>query len=142
MKKTILQTCLRLAVEDNNPAGHPLYNIRNYIHFSFIVQNNMILSMGTNRDSAPLIKWYKNPRWKNRHSEVDAYLKAYRRIHDRKPFEVVNVRLSKSSEPRISAPCVSCQEFLYGEGCSWCYYTTSDKHKVFEKIKLSREIAT
>lgn len=104
--------------------NHPQY--QNFIHFSFVVQGNKIIGYGRNNCETPA----KHMGYHNRvptpkmHSEINAYRKT-RGILDRaKPFYLVNVRLNKSGEVRLSKPCVCCYSLLNSLGCKQIYYSS------------------
>jgi tRNA(Arg) A34 adenosine deaminase TadA len=119
MKKKILDNCLKIAVKNNHK--HPDY--KGYHHFTFIVQSDKLIEWGANRKSqAMTFLGYK--KHTKRHSEVDAFLKAKGLLDKNKCFEVVNVRLSKQNEIRISSPCSCCSQFLKNIGCKKIWFTT------------------
>ena len=131
MKKSILRECLRISIEKNTPLLHPEYG--NFHHFSFIIQYNRIVSWSTNRNSGkPPIKYGYTSIHKS-HSEFDAYRQARKLLLQRR-WECVNIRLNKSNELRMSAPCKCCSKFLYLNGCTKVYFTTQDG---FAEISLN-----
>lgn len=120
MSKKLLQEALRVALRNNNPRCHPEFY--NYIHYTFIVQNGKILEWGTNRQGEPFIKGYSHQ--SKIHSETDAFRKARGLLDLREEFDVINIRLSKSGELRISKPCPCCHNFLKVMGCKRAWFTT------------------
>jgi len=121
MKKSILKTCIQMAISKNNPESHPEWG--NFHHFSFIVQAGKILSMGFNRQVTDAPLGYKE--YNKLHSEWDVYRRAKGIINRTKGFDVVNVRLNKSNGVRLSRPCVCCYNFLQGiDNCGHIYFTT------------------
>ena len=58
------------------------------------------------------------------HSEIDAYFKAKGLIRN-ESFEVVNIRLTKTSRVASSKPCSCCYEFLRKTGAKKIYFTTN-----------------
>ncbi len=129
MRKRILRECLRIARAKCNP-NHPQYGC--YIHFSFIVQDNKIIEYGVNREGTPL-EGFGYPEFGKIHSENDAYRKAKGVLNNQKSFEVVNIRLNKQGETRLSKPCECCYAFLGVVGCRDVYFSTEEG---FEKVSL------
>jgi hypothetical protein len=117
MKRKVLGVCLETA----NDYLHK--HVEPYCHFSFIVQNNKIIEWGTNRCASPLT-FLGYPVHSKMHSEVDAYFKA-KGILGKGPFEVVNIRLTKTAMIRNSRPCRCCFEFLRGLECKRIWFTTN-----------------
>lgn len=132
MRRNILNECLRIAKQKNRSGIHPLYNISN-CHFSFVIQFNSIVEMGMNRRTEPLRYYCKNKNAKGRHSEVDAYRKAKGILDHDNLFEIINIRLNKRDETRISKPCSFCHDFLKAVGCRMVYYSTNDG---FKRLRL------
>lgn len=124
MRKRILKQCVRLAREKNTPDLHPEFG--NYHHYSFIVQDNKILEMGMNRKGPPPAGFGYNQEFGKIHSETDAYKKAKGIIDPSKPFEIVNIRLNKKGNLRMSKPCRCCSSFLDAVGCRSVYFSTND----------------
>ena len=85
MKKSILKTCIQMAISKNNPESHPEWG--NFHHFSFIVQAGKILSMGFNRQVTDAPLGYKE--YNKLHSEWDVYRRAKGIINRTKGFDVV-----------------------------------------------------
>jgi len=120
MKKSILHEALAIAQRT--------VHTENFRHFTFIVQNNKIVEFGKNNKREPerhygyhsrlLDCWY-SPKT---HSEIHAYKKA-RGILDKKPFGIINIRLNKRNELRISKPCSCCYQIMKELGCSEFYYS-------------------
>jgi hypothetical protein len=124
MRKKIIKQCLHLARAKNNPESHPEYN--NFHHFSFIVQNNKILEMGFNRKGPPLEGFGYSKEFGKIHSENDVYRKTKGIIDHSKPFDIVNIRLNKRGQLRLSKPCSCCANFLRVVGCRHVYFSTND----------------
>ena len=125
MRKSILRDCIRIAKEKNRPDVHPEWG--NFHHYSFIIQNNKIIEMGTNRDihiGAMRHLGYSDT--SKIHSEVDAYNKAkgHPDFDKNSSFEVVNIRLNRTNEIRLSKPCSCCFNFLNSLGAKSCHFTT------------------
>lgn len=121
MRKRILRQCLRIAQEKNTPDSHPEWG--NYHHFSFVIQNNKIIEYGFNRPGRPL-DGFGYPESGKIHSENDAYRKARGILESQKPFDIINIRLSKSGDLRMSKPCSCCNSFLSVVGCRNVYFST------------------
>jgi len=122
MRKRILEHCLQIAKSKNTPELHPDWG--SYHHFSFVVQANKIIEWGTNKKGTVWeVHGFNNRRHKI-HSEVDAARKAKGLLDKNKPFEMVNIRLSRASIPRKAAPCKCCTSFLSVVGCKKVHYTT------------------
>lgn len=126
MKKSLLNECLRLARA--KLSNHP--ELLNYPHFSFLILNNQICSVGMNRQHEPeksfgyhrrVLKSDFRPKY---HSELDAIRKSWRGLNG--GFQMVNVRLSKGQETRMSCPCSVCHLLLTSLGCTKCYFTTNE----------------
>lgn len=120
MSKKLLKEALRIALKTNNPENHSEYG--NFHHWTFIVQNGKIIEWGTNRLGDPFIKGYSH--LSKIHSETDAFRKARGLLDLRESFDVINIRLDRSSEIRISKPCPCCHNFLKVMGCRNAYFTT------------------
>lgn len=122
MKRKMLVECLEIAHKNATPDKHPQYY--NYLHFSFVIQNNKILEWGTNRKSSPLTHLgYAD--YTKMHSEVDCYYKAKGLLEKNVPFEVVNIRLNRNHLIRHSNPCRCCFGFLKNMGCKRIYFSTN-----------------
>ena len=125
MNKRILRDCLRHAREKNRPDKHPQWGC--FLHYSYIVQDGKIIEMGVNRSihhGAVRHLGYSDD--SKIHSEVDAYFKAkgHPDFDKEMPFEVVNIRLNRQGDLRMSKPCSCCNNFLKGLGAKDCYFTT------------------
>lgn len=122
MKRSLLQEALRIAVRKNTPETHEEWE--NYIHFTFVVQRNKIVEWGTNRSGRASIMHGFDPVRHKIHSEIDAFGKARGLLNKNEPFEVINVRLNRSNDTRLSAPCKCCTAFLNSIGCRKTWFTT------------------
>lgn len=89
--------------------------------------NGKICSVGVNRQHEPDKKYgYHNripkedfkPKW---HSEIDALRKVRSRLSD---WIIVNIRLNKKAETRLSCPCSICMNTLLCFDCSNIYFST------------------
>lgn len=128
MKKSLLIQATKLSI--TNIAKHPMYELKTWLHFSFIVNSNKILEWGTNRNGEPAIHFgYHNRIEGNEakiHSELDAYRKAKGSLTTRKldEFDIINVRLNRRGEFRLSKPCVCCYSIMRTLGCNSFYYSS------------------
>lgn len=124
MKKNLLRECWRIACEkiDRHPE-------KNFIHFAFVVHNNKIISTGINREHVPPIHYGYQKRSTNigfmpkLHAEVDAYHKA-KGLLKGEQFEMVNIRLNRQLDMRMSKPCPCCYELLKALNCKCFYYSS------------------
>ena len=130
MKNSIITACLSVAKKHNTPELHPQWN--NYSHFSFFVQDSKILAWGTNKIGPPLVLLgYKST--SKIHSEIMAFRKAKSKLEYKKSFEIVNIRLNRNNELRMSKPCPCCMRFLKELGCSSVTFSTDEGFNVFKK---------
>lgn len=123
MKKKLLRDCLRRSLD--GMSGHSQY--RHYIHFSFAVVDNAVCVVGTNKSAVPALHFGYNARVPEPkvHSELDAYHKLRKKVSLAKTeWSLVNVRINRSGEWKVSKPCEVCQVWLKELGCSKVYYTT------------------
>lgn len=118
MNKNLLRECVRIAQEYLHK--HP--ELAHYPHYSFLVQNNKIVEWSTN---AAAVSHPRYPRGSKLHAEARMWDKGKGLIDKRKKFEVVNIRLNKQAQLRLSAPCLFCHSFLWELGCSKVYYSTT-----------------
>lgn len=112
MKKGILDQCLRIA-KDRLP-HHP--KLGWYMHYAFVVQDGRIVEWSYNISDETHIL----------HAEIAASRKARGVMTIRKPFHIINVRLSRFGELRQSAPCPRCAAFLRKLGCQSVWHTTDE----------------
>lgn len=128
----ILKECTRIS--KRNLIKHPLLDISSKLHFSFVILDNQIIGWGYNRVSVPPIHMgYKSRILGNTprtHSEIDAYKSCKSLINSN--FKIVNIRLNKQKDFRLSRPCLCCQRILYALGCVGFYYSTNNNK--YEKI--------
>lgn len=101
-------------------AKHPEFH--HYMHWSFVVQNNQIVESGVNRTGIPDPQWGYKPNSKI-HSELSAYKKA-RLLLNRGPFDLINIRLTRQGEWKLSMPCETCAGWLESSGCRKVWFTT------------------
>jgi len=124
--------CLRIALRELPKHSESMK------HWSFIIQRGQIVEWGTNRLGEPsgFYQMGYAPGRHSLHSEVVAYSKARGRMDQRKPWQLINIRLTCSKMLVISAPCPICWSFMRACGCSQFIYT--DKHGRFVKILPER----
>lgn len=124
MKKSIINVVLKTARDklDNHPqTGH-------WMHYSFIIQYNKLIEWATNLNYDPPLHYGYRTRindinYKPKiHSEIASYKKA-KGILKKDYFEIINIRLNKMGELRLSKPCVCCYEILKALGCRSFYYS-------------------
>ncbi len=131
MKFTILRECVRIATERNSFTLHPSYS--QYPHMSFIIQDNKIIEFGYNRCGKPP-HGFGYADFHKIHSETDAYRKAKGVLDKFKYFEMINIRIGKNNDLKISKPCKCCMNFLKTIKCSKVYFSTD---KGFFKLKIN-----
>lgn len=121
-----------MALDKNTPDHHPEWG--NYHHFSFIVQNNKIIGYGTNKTVPKgMMKIFGYKQTSKLHSETNVFFKC-RSLIGKDPFEIVNIRLTRTNKIRNSHPCECCMNFLLGFNCKSVYFTTD--LETFAKIIL------
>ena len=122
MNQNLIMNCITFS--KNYLTKHPEYIKKGYLHFSFIVVDNKIIERGFNRSTNPPIH-YGYPERSKLHSEIQAWIHARGLINGSK-FEILNVRLNRTCQIRISKPCVYCFDLLSALGCKAFYYTTNE----------------
>ena len=130
MKNSIINECLKTA--RNEISGHPEFSTNGYLHWSFIVQNNKIIGKGKNKIGKSRFTGFGYSPLSKIHSEVDVYCKV-KGILNRENFNILNIRLNKLGQLRLSKPCPCCTRFLIFMGCTVVYYTTDNG---FLRIRL------
>lgn len=131
MKATILQRVLKIAKERNTPTFHPEYG--NFHHFSFIVQNNKIKGFATNTSGTVKYSGFYS-RLSKSHSEANAYSKTVGILARNTSFEIINIRLNKSNQTKLSKPCPCCIYFLQSVGCSKVWFSCDND--LFARLSL------
>ena len=119
MKKTILSQCVQWSLKYNTPIKHAQFDC--YKHHTFVIQGNQIIEWGQNK-SGPPPTFYKSHQ--KIHSEYIAYKKARGILNKLKPFDIVNVRMNKQGNLRLSRPCLCCCNFLKTMGCKRVYFSS------------------
>lgn len=123
MKKSLLDEAYRIAC--SKLADHP--ERQHYAHFTFIVRDNQIVEWATNNAHIPPKHYGYASRIKGAmtktHSEIMAYRRA-RRILGKRSFQMINIRLNRSYQLRLSKPCVCCHAIMKEMGCTKVYYSS------------------
>jgi hypothetical protein len=130
MKKSILTQCIHWSNRYNTIEKHPEF--LNYKHFSYIIQDNKVISFGLNRAGPPPIGYLK---YQKIHSEYIAWRKAKGLLNKNKTFDIINIRLNKKNDFRLSKPCICCNNFLKSVGCKNIYYSV-EENNAFAKMSL------
>lgn len=128
--KKIIRECIRLAERKNTP--DKLSEWGNYHHFSFLIQDGKIIAWDTNKAATPP-KGY--PKTAKIHSEAEAWQSGVALLNKQKPFQMVNIRLDKKNNLRLSKPCVCCSHFLKKLGCDRVYFSV-DNSLDFMRLRL------
>lgn len=126
MKKSLLFEALKLSLKGLD--SHPQYD--NFIHFTYFVVDNQIVSNGVNCSHEPDKRWgyhglslLLGDSFKPKlHSELNCLRRCRSNIRG---ATAINVRLSKKGEPRQSCPCEACFNVLKVVGIKKVYFTTS-----------------
>lgn len=118
----VVDQCLVMSIHNNTPTKHVEWG--KYHHFSFVIQNRKIVEWATNRTASPL-RLYGYPSYGKLHSESEAYRRVRGLLDRLKPFDLVNIRLSKKNILRMSKPCKCCIRFLQTVGCRSVTYSTN-----------------
>lgn len=127
MKATILRECVRIAREKN------LKRSGNFRHFSFVIQRNKIVEYGMNVGRAKPPIHFGYPEKAGIHSETFAYKRA-KGLLNGESFEMVNIRLNRSGDLKLSKPCPCCYALLQDVGCVAVWFSVDGGE--FAKLKL------
>lgn len=127
MKTTILRECVRLSKEKNAK------RVAQFRHYAFIIQKNKIVDWGVNVSKAEPLTQFGYPQRSGIHAETNAYRKAKGILDQDAPFEVVNIRLNRRGDLKLSKPCSCCYNFLKELGCSFVWFSTDVG---FAKLKV------
>ena len=126
MKKSLFEEALSIAIKKIE--FHPQY--RNFIHYSFVVQNNKILGYGKNNFREPPKYYGYHEKFRDKqivprfHAEIDSYFNSRHLIDRRFPFDMINIRLNRQLKIRLSKPCEPCFNLLTDLGCRRFYYSS------------------
>ena len=121
--RRVIEEAFRIASQYNPKHSQ----IKGYRHFSFIVQDDKILDWDTNSDG-PALGGYKQ--YQKLHSENAAYFKAKHILNKKRPFDLINIRLSRIGIPRMSCPCDCCSAWLTKMGCRSVYFSIKDSYNM------------
>lgn len=102
-------------------------------HFSFIVLRNTIVAIGTNsytKTHPVALNAYFI--YGGIHSEVDAYLKIRWQDINLAKCDLINIRVNRFGEIRMSKPCSKCLDFVRKIGFHRVWY--SDSNGIFNKL--------
>lgn len=127
MKATILRECVRIAREKNERRDG------NFRHFSFVIQKNKIVEFGMNVGRAKPPLYFGYPEKAGIHAETFAYKKAKGLLRG-EDFEMLNIRLNRSGELKLSKPCPCCYALLQTVGCKAVWFSVDGGE--FAKLKL------
>lgn len=127
MKKSLLDAALILAQE--SLPRHSNYHTGTFLHWAFIIQDNKIIGWSTNDfGEPPKGLGYKCKRdthlFSTRHAEYKALMKCKGIMNFQKNWEIINIRLNKQGDMRISKPCNRCYSLTKDWGCVKYYFTT------------------
>lgn len=115
-------------------------------HFSFILKNKRIVSIGINSPKTHPLNLKYNYVNKQRHkisevvgthSELRAVIKLG--LTDYRGYTLVNTRINRNQELDYSFPCNGCMEMIRELGFNKVIYTTKDKE--FECLHLDSDVA-
>ena len=119
----------------NNDLIHSIINLsysishemkHSWKHCSFICRRNSIISIGRNIPfkSHPIAKQFSY-RYNSIHSELNAILNFNYPIRDLYKYYIVNTRIGRNNEIKLSKPCTNCQKLLYAFHIKEIWYTTT-----------------
>lgn len=117
MKKSLFNEAIKIARSEID--RHP--EKRHFLHWSFVVVNNKVVNWATNLGVEPPrhYGYHKRNGVPKTHSEIRAWL-----VRRPKVFELINVRLNKRGDIRLSKPCECCYELMNELGCTKFYYSS------------------
>lgn len=121
--RNLLRQCLVYSAQ--SLTAHPQY--RHYIHYSFGIVDGKIAVVGKNHAALPDVHFGYHARVTE--PKIHAELDAYKRLRKKYPisktaWSLVNVRINRSGEFKLSKPCDVCTEWLTAVGCHGWSYTT------------------
>lgn len=104
-----------------------------YKHFTFITNGNYIASIGVNNKykTHPIANKYGH-RFFSVHSEINAISKFPYNIQYLRKFSLINIRLNKKGELRLSKPCLSCAKLICELKITNVFF--SNNYGTFEKF--------
>ena len=99
-----------------------------YLHYSFIIQDNKIVEYSTNGTWEPPVYFgyhrFEGDSKPKLHAEIWAYKKARGILNHRENFQVINIRLNKQGEIKMSKPCKACYHLMTSFGCNKFWYSS------------------
>ena len=121
MKKRLLQQAVAYAL-DKLP-NHP--ELLHFPHFSFIVARGKIVSWATNTRIEPPIHYGYHRSWDETYKpKFHAEISAYKKATISETFEIINIRLSRHGEIRLSKPCHPCCKLMTKLGCKRIWFSS------------------
>lgn len=118
MNKKILLQALSIARKGSHK--HSQFDCK--MHWSFIVQGGIVGS-ARNISAPPLIhKGYDSKQ--KRHSETEVYYNYRGKLDHTDSYDIINIRLNRRNELKLSYPCDTCWNFLLNTGCRMVYFST------------------
>lgn len=120
MTSKLLNQALQIA--QRHYSKHPEFKY--YLHYTFVIEDNQLVEWSTNKTGPPDIHFGYHRRAKL-HSELRAYKKARGLLSGR--FEIINLRLNRQGQIRLSAPCVVCREWLTAVGCESMWFSLNEE---------------
>jgi len=125
MNKNIIKTCLRIA--KNHLPNHQRKD--GHKHYTFVIQENKLVTWSTNK-SGTMINGTRYANYQMYHSEFMACKLAKGLLNHQLPFEIINIRMTKSGKLKNSKPCPKCQALLKDFGCKVVVYSTEEFSKM------------
>lgn len=85
----------------------------NFKHFSFLFRRNNLAAIGFNKPNKthPLSNKF-GYRFNCIHSELDVLLNFEKPLKELKNYELLNIRLDRNGDVKLSKPCKFCQQLL------------------------------
>jgi hypothetical protein len=121
MKKRLLRHAVDTAL--GKLPHHPELN--HFPHFSFVVARGRIMSWATNTKMEPPKHYGYHRPWDGTYRpKFHAEVLAYRRSEVVGPFEIINVRLNRNGDVKLSRPCVPCCRLLGSLGCRRIWFSS------------------
>ncbi len=124
LNKKLLDEAIRFALKKLD--SHPQFSC--YPHYSFMVQDNKILATGENNLGNFPRHYGHHTRiidgLPKTHAEISAWKRGRGLLNKAKSWEMINIRLSRSSKVMNSAPCPACFNLMKSLGCTTIHYST------------------
>jgi hypothetical protein len=123
MKKLITES---VRIARTKLTNHPQRDC--YLHYSFIIQNNKIVEYATNGTWEPPIYFgyhrFEKGSKPKLHAEIWAFKKARGIIDQNKSFQIINIRMNKQGQIKMSKPCKACYNLMTTFGCDRFWYSS------------------